>query len=145
MTGRITHIFLKTAHRAPLQAVDSAAAEAGLGLAGDLNYGVRKRQILLIDDQTLGEFGLEPGQIRENVVVSGLDLAGLAEGAQLRAGEALLEVTGDCDPCQFIDAIRPGLEAAMRGRRGIFGRVVQGGLIRLGDPVEALAVTERQP
>ena len=33
----------------------------------------------------------------------------------------------DCEPCAFIDSLRPGLRAAIEGRRGMPARVVGSG------------------
>jgi MOSC domain-containing protein YiiM len=98
------------------------------------------RQVLLMDTETLREFGLEPGAVKENITTEGLALAGLPRGQRLRVGEALLEVTLRCEPCGRMDDIRPGLQAALRGRRGQLCRVLQGGHIRVGDPIEILSL-----
>ncbi len=138
MKGKIEQLYLKVGHGQPMQAVAQAVAEGGLGLVGDLNYGVKKRQVLLVERETLEAFGLTPGQIRENITVSGIQLAGLPTGTMLEVGEALLEVTGDCAPCEFIEDIRPGLRQAIGGRRGTLCRVVGGGTLRLQDSVRTI-------
>jgi len=138
MAGTITHLYLKTGHGQPMQVVQEATAEDGRGLVGDLNYGVKQRQVLIIEQETLEAFGLAPGQVRENLTVRGITLAGLAPGRRLQAGPVVLEVTGDCAPCQMIDDLRPGLRAEMAGKRGTLCRVVSGGRLRLADPVRVL-------
>ncbi len=97
-----------------------------------------KRQVLLMDAETLQEMDLLPGQVKENAVTLGLDLRALHKGQRLRIGEALLEMTIPCSPCSYIESLRPGLEEAMRGRRGILFRVLEGGLIRPGDAIEVV-------
>jgi MOSC domain-containing protein YiiM len=91
------------------------------------------RQVLLIDQETLEEFGIPPGRARENVTTCGVSLATLALGQRLRVGDALLEVTKPCTPCHQMDQIRAGLQEAIRGRRGLLCRVVESGRIRRGD------------
>jgi MOSC domain-containing protein YiiM len=39
----------------------------------------------------------------------------------------------------MFEAIRPGLEAEMRGKRGMLCRVIEGGLMRPGDPISLVA------
>jgi MOSC domain-containing protein YiiM len=138
MAAQITHLYLKPGHKQPMTEVQEATADDGQGLVGDLSYGVKKRQILLIEQETLEAFGLEPGQIRENVTVRGIHLAGLEPGSRLQAGLVVLEVTGDCAPCQFIEDIRNGLRSEIEGRRGTFCRVVSGGRLRPHDPIQIL-------
>ena len=94
------------------------------------------RQVLLVDVETLEEFGIAPGQTRENITTRGIALGKLPLGQRLRIGEALLEVTKPCTPCHQMDEIRQGLQAAIRGRRGLLCRVVESGPIRRGDRIE---------
>lgn len=97
-----------------------------------------ERQILLVDSETLEALELYPGMIRENITTRGLNVNGLKPGECLRIGEAQLEVTIPCTPCGQIEALRPGLRKEIRGRRGMFCRIVKGGSIRQGDAIEKL-------
>ena len=94
------------------------------------------RQVLLMDAETLEEFGIAPGRARENITTRGIALASLALGQRLRIGEALLEVTKWCTPCHQMDEIREGLQEEIRGRRGVLCRVVESGRICRGDRIE---------
>jgi len=100
--------------------------------------GRKRRQILLIEAETLDGFGLNPGDVRENIVLRDFPLSGLTAGALLRAGEVLLEITGNCAPCDRMDSLRPGLQAEIRGRRGLLAKALTGGTIQVGDLVEAV-------
>jgi MOSC domain-containing protein YiiM len=97
-----------------------------------------KRQVLLVDRETLELMELRPGIIRENITTTGLNVNGLALGQQLRVGDSRLEVSAVCTPCDVMEAIRPGLRRELRGRRGMLCRVVAGGTIRTGDAIEKL-------
>jgi len=136
MSGRIHNLFIKPAHGQPMRAVQAVQADGGQGLAGDASYGRGKRQVLIIEQETLRRFELQPGQVRENMVIGGLTLADMPAGTRIQAGQALLEITGDCTPCNFLDDIRSGLQSEMEGQRGTLCRVVQGGPIRVGDAVQ---------
>jgi len=144
MTGRITNLFVKPRHGAAMRSATSAQAVAGKGLRDDVSFGREKRQILVIENETLHEFGLLVGAVRENVTVEGLRLAGLPAGTHLRMGSVLLEVTMDCAPCEFIEGMRPGLQAAMQGRRGTLFRVLEGGELNVGDSI-AVLMPELEP
>lgn len=120
-----------------MREVPEAKAMVDWGLQGCAHARrASKRQVLLIDAETLQEMDLHPGQTRENVLTTGLDVRSLTRGQRLRIGQALLEVTVPCTPCNMFEAIRRGLEAAMRGKRGMLCRVLEDGIIRQGDPVE---------
>lgn len=135
MTGHIHNLFIKPAHGQPMQAVDAVEANSGKGLVGDASYGRGQRQVLIIERETLQGFDLAPGQVRENMTVGGITVSGLPPGTRLRAGAALLEVTGDCAPCKFLDDIEAGLQDEMAGRRGTLCLVLEGGAIRVDDAI----------
>jgi len=139
-SGRIVGIFLSPRHGLAMKLHREAAARADHGLDGDAHARPGSpRQVLLLEAETLGEFGLAPGALKENIVTEGIRVAGLRAGTRLRAGEALLEVTMDCAPCGFVDSVQPGLREKIRGRRGTLARVVADGTIRVGDPIGLVA------
>jgi MOSC domain-containing protein YiiM len=112
----------------------------GLGLAGCTHArSGGKRQVLLVDKETLDAMELKPGIIRENITTSGLNVNGLALGERLRIGEALLEVSAVCTPCDQLEKVRPGLRRELYGRRGMLCRVLEGGMVRAGDAIVRLA------
>jgi MOSC domain-containing protein YiiM len=98
-----------------------------------------KRQVLLVDRETLEAMDLQPGIIRENITTDGLNVNSLPIGQLLRIGEARLEVSAVCTPCDQMEAIRPGLRKELWGRRGMLCRVLDGGVIRRGDLIEKLS------
>ena len=138
MTSRdstISHIFLKTSHGAPMEPVKSATAITNEGLQNDVSRGRKLRQVLIVDSHTIKEFGLSPGALRENIIVEGQSLSGAVAGTIIQLGNAKLEITLDCSPCDLLDNIRPGLQDDMEGRRGTLCRVLNGGVITIGDVV----------
>lgn len=139
VSGRVVALYVSPGKRLSMQAVSEARAVENHGLSNDAHARPgSRRQVLLMDAETLKELALRPGVIKENVTTSGLTLAALAAGTQLRIGEALLEITKPCEPCNRMDEIRPGLQVKLQGRRGLLARVVAGGAIRVGDPIEVL-------
>ena len=134
-TAIAIHLQLKPAEGAPMKPVPSVTAIGGHGLKDDANAGHSERQVLIIERELLDEFQLPAGDVRENITVQGIQLAGMAAGTRVRAGNALLEATLDCAPCQFIEDKRPGLRAAMRGKRGTLFKVIEGGEIKVGDVI----------
>ncbi len=132
MRAEVTHVFLKPKHGVPVIPVEQCTAVAEQGLVGDVSFGRAARQVLLIDRETLKEFDLAPGDVRENLTVSGVSLSG---ACRLSVGEVILQITGDCAPCSTMDELQPGLQERIRGRRGVLARVVRGGQIHIGDQV----------
>jgi MOSC domain-containing protein YiiM len=137
----VLHIFTCLRHRLPMREVVEAEAVLNKGLKGCAHgQPGSKRQVLLMDIETLEAFGIAPGAVKENITTRGLDLKALQRGQRLRVGAALLEVTLPCEPCGLMDDIRRGLQVELRGRRGILCRVVEAGVIRRGDPIEVVEV-----
>lgn len=146
-TGSVVWIGLRPAQREPLQVVEAATAAAGEGLIGD-RYRARndgRRQVTLVSAEHLraiasflGRDAVDPGLLRRNVVVAGVNLLALKE-KQFRLGEALLEYTGECEPCSRMEeALGVGGYNAVRGHGGITARIVTTGEIRLGDSVRVV-------
>jgi len=138
--SRVLRLFRAPRRGWPMEELFLAEAVPELGLAGCAHARPgSRRQVLLVDRETLDALELAPGLIRENLTTDGLNVNGLHPGEQLRVGEALLEVTVPCTPCGLMDKLRAGLRREIRGRRGMFCRVVAGGLIRPGDTIQKLA------
>jgi MOSC domain-containing protein YiiM len=108
------------------------------GLEGCAHANPPRREVLLASKEHLDAVGVEPGAIRENITVEGVDVQQWPLGQRVRVGDALLEITMVCDPCQRMDQLRPGLRAEIDGRRGMLAHVVEGGEIALGDEVSLL-------
>ena len=138
-SGRVATVVAlhaSTANRVPLAALQQATVIENRGLDGDRHsLPNNRRALLLMTQESLDEFGLRPGEVREQVTVRGLDLHGLPPGSRLKVGGALLEVAGLCAPCERIEELGAGLQTKMDGRRGRFVRVVEGGDIRVGDAI----------
>ena len=141
--GSVVSMRVCVGHREPMKSVESADMVAGYGIEGDRHATSRgprtRRQVLLMDVETLGAFGLEGGQTRENVTTRGIDLHALPAGSRVALGdEAVVEITGFCDPCGRMDEVRDGLREAMVDRRGMLATVIEGGAVKIGDPARAL-------
>jgi MOSC domain-containing protein YiiM len=135
--SEVLHLFQCLTHGEPMREFDEVFAVENMGFKDCVHARQgSSRQVLLMDQETLQEFGIAPGRARENITTRGVALGTLLRGQRLRAGEALLEVTQPCTPCHQIDEIRQGLQEALRGRRGLLCRVIEAGRIRRGDRVE---------
>lgn len=137
--AEVAHLFRSVAHRVPMTSHDEILAVEDHGLAGCAHARPGgKRQVLLMDVETLQELGVAPGAVKENITTRGIEIRALKAGERLRIGQALLEVTMRCDPCGRMNEIRPGLLEELRGRRGMLFRVVEGGRIRVGDAIRTV-------
>jgi MOSC domain-containing protein YiiM len=120
-----------------MDARDRVRAVEGHGLEGCAHARAgTKRQVLFASAQHLDDLGVEYGRIRENLTVEGADVHEWPIGQRVRVGEAEFEITMVCDPCERMEAIRPGLQAEIDGRRGMLARVVESGEVAAGDEIE---------
>ena len=113
-------------------------AVAGQGFEGCAHANPPKREVLFVSQEHLDGLELQPGAIRENVTVAGDDVERWPVGQRVRAGGAVFEITMVCDPCERMDALRPGLRAQLEGKRGMLARVVEGGDVAVGDELSLL-------
>jgi MOSC domain-containing protein YiiM len=137
--AKVQRLFRSPKKHLPMDELAEVRVEAGVGFEGCAHARPgSSRQVLLVDRETLEAMDLRPGIIRENITTDGLNVNGLPIGQQLRIGDARLEVSAVCTPCDQMERIRPGLRKELWGRRGMLCRVLEGGLIRPGDPIEKL-------
>jgi MOSC domain-containing protein YiiM len=138
--ANVLHLLRARQRRLPMEEMVEVRALADSGLEGCAHARTGSpRQILLMDSETLEAMDLRPGIIRENITTRGINVNGLSAGQRLRVGEAQLEVSMACTPCDLLEKIRPGLRRELRGRRGMLCRVITGGMIRRGDNVERIS------
>ena len=135
--GTITNLHIARVKGTASDPVQEANVLSGLGVEGDRSaYEGSVRQVLVMDKETLDEFGLDPGQVKENITVAGLDLSQTKKGQVFSIGdEVTMEIVGGCEPCGKMDAIQPGLMDKIDGRRGMLATVICGGQIKVGDSV----------
>jgi MOSC domain-containing protein YiiM len=138
--ARVQNLFRAPKKHVPMEELSEVRALNDAGFEGCAHARpASRRQVLLVDRETLEAMNLQPGMIQENITTHGLNVNGLRIGQLLRVGEARLEVTLVCTPCDQMEAIRPGLRKELWGRRGMLCRVLEGGLIRRGDPIDKLS------
>jgi MOSC domain-containing protein YiiM len=99
----------------------------------------------IFDELAAGGFAVKPGDIGENITMTGLDLLALPVDTELQIGSgALVRLTGLRNPCKQLDAFRQGLMQAVLGRAadgslvrkaGVMGVVIRGGQVAPGDVV----------
>jgi MOSC domain-containing protein YiiM len=139
----VLKLWIRAVPRGEMIERDSLLLEKDLGVVGDYCHG-RKRHVTIVfqDDWRQAERQLgrpvDPAKRRANILVgggAGLDYC----GRTVRIGECLIEIQGETRPCARMEDAAGGLMTALQpdGRAGIWGRVLRGGAIRLGDVLAA--------
>lgn len=139
--GQLEWIGIRHERRGEIEELHTAELNE-FGVVGDHYSGSGKRAITLIQAEHLPVIGSliegenpAPGLLRRNLAVSDINLIGLRT-QNFRIGTALLEGTGVCAPCSRMEEVLGfGGYSAMRGHGGITARVIEPGIISVGDAV----------
>ena len=141
MPGRLERIWVKRAHRGPMDPVEQARVIEAKGIEDSANIGSHRQVTIIALERWLEmmaelDADVDPSARRADVMVSGVDLEG-SRGRLLKIGDCLLRMGGEVRPCERMDEALPGLRAAMAPRwgGGVWGEVLRGGTITVGDDV----------
>ena len=136
--GEIVAIWIKPARRLPMKRVEEAQLVAGRGIAGNANQG-GWRQVTIIDEKAWHEateelgVDVDPSVRRANIMIRGLDLEGTS-GQKLIVNGCRIHIRGENLPCRLMKEMQRPLKPHWRA--GVFGQIVEGGTIRVGDQVD---------
>lgn len=152
--GTVLEIYTTPAANEPMVAQTEAVALAGRGLEGDryaLGIGFYSnnpitagaRELTLIDEGAIAGVTAQTGlpfttvECRRNLITSGIDLDSLI-GKSFRVGGVMCEGVRACPPCVHLDELTgKKVMSALVRTGGLRARIVTGGAIRIGDPIEA--------
>ena len=122
--GRVISLFSKIEKGLPLARPcdGKLSLRARFGIEGDANAGgVGPRQVLLVAMETLQAFKLQPGDLRENVVVAGVPLDDLPSGSVLQLGDsATVRLTFHCEVCKYIGTLGVKPIQSLENKRGFW-------------------------
>jgi len=130
-----------------MSAQQSVEALAGAGLAGDRYSEPKNRrsadyQVTFIELENIEAFTeatglpLTPDMPRRNIVTRGIRLNGLC-GKRFAVGRARFEGLELCEPCSlFAKRTHREVLRFFVAKGGLRARIVSGGEVRVGDPIE---------
>ncbi len=151
MASWLVAIYLRPSARASVKETASVEAVAGRGLEGD-HAGGGNRQVTLMSREAwadscadLADPHLDPRGRRANLLVEGIDLAA-SIGQRIAIGPCVIAVIAELAPCRLMDDFHPGLQDALKPacRGGVYGRIVRGGSLCVGDTVKIVFGTEQR-
>lgn len=149
--GEVTGIFTAPEAGASMRRVQAVRAVPGRGLEGDRYYeGAGSfsrwpgphREVTLIAEEALAELAreadvlLRPEESRRNLLTRGLSLNRL-KGQTFYVGGVRMQGIRLCQPCKYLVRLtgKPGLLPGLIGRGGLRARILEEGIIRVGEPV----------
>ena len=151
MTGQIEAICVSPQKGTPKKPVQQATFVVDYGIQGDAHAGEWHRAISLLAGEEVDEWrqqlpDLGPGAFAENVVTRGIDLGRMGLGSRLRIGRGvelvITQLGKECHGHRCTVFERMG--ECLMPRRGVFARVVSGGMVRAGDPVDVVEMVPRE-
>lgn len=137
--GTILAIAVRTAEDGPMKEIPRTVANEDGGLEEDLAVSADRGVTFIANGQwkqVVSELGAElPWHTRRaNILVESEGLANLI-GKSVQIGEVRLQINAETRPCALMDKLHNGLKNALVPdcRAGVYGRVVIGGEIKVGD------------
>lgn len=131
--------------------VKKGTLKEGYGLVGDAHADPNwHRQVSLLALESIEKmrqlgFDVGPGDFAENITCEGIELQSLPLGTQLKVGdEIILEISQIGKECHTGCAIFKQTGKCIMPKEGVFARVVRGGNINIGDPVQVMSENETQ-
>lgn len=123
--------------------IDSVRLIEDFGLENDAHGGKWHRQVSFLAEEsieTMRDKGLKvvAGNFAENITTEGLDLCSLEVGTHIKVGVTELIISQLGKVCHNPCAIYHQAGDCVMPREGIFGVVITGGEIEVGDEVEVL-------
>lgn len=142
LLGKITDLFIsKEKYDGRINQAELVLDENGVFI--DKFYGKDKVRSILIssinayDIVKEKEISIDYGELGENILVD-FDLQLLKVGMQLKINKVILEITQNCTICDHLSKIDKQVPSLLKEDRGIFTKVVTGGLIKKGSQVECI-------
>ena len=131
--GKVLNLFISK------KKVDEVLLDKS-GVIGDKFYGKdQNRSVLLISQYSYDlakKEGIVPplGSLGENLLVS-FNPYNLKLGTKIYIGSAVLEISQNCTLCNSLSKVDAKLPKLLKNDRGIFAKVVKGGVIKENDKI----------
>ncbi|MBE8998625.1 MGMT family protein [Nostoc sp. LEGE 12447] len=140
MALSITHLFTKVKSASAMVELKTLNLKLGYGIEEDINADpISPRQVLIVRDEDILDLSIQPGQLRENIVVTGIGFDKFIPGSLLTfESGAAIRLTFYCEPCKRIAHLVESFKS-IKGKRGILGVVTQSGQIQVGSKFQAQA------
>ncbi|MCX7913336.1 MAG: MOSC domain-containing protein [Thermodesulfovibrionales bacterium] len=146
MQAKIVSINISKEKGQQKEPIQEAIIIENYGIEGDAHASSKwHRQVSMLAIESIRKMqnlGIDvfPGGFAENITTEGLDLMSLPVGTRLKLGSGLNCVIGEVSQigktCHQRCAIYEAAGDCVMPKEGIFIRIVKGGKIKVGDPIE---------
>ncbi|MEW5758973.1 MAG: MOSC domain-containing protein [Candidatus Omnitrophota bacterium] len=115
--------------------IKCAELKEDFGIVGDAHAGFMHREVSLLPIEIIESYKLKSGDFAENITTKNIDLSKLNIGDKIKISGSLLEVTQIGKTCHNQCEVKKKLGECIMPKKGVFTKVLKGGLIRIGDRV----------
>ncbi len=142
--GRIKAISISEKRGTQKSNVPEAELKTDFGIVGDAHAANWHRQVSLLAIESIDKMiakgaNVSPGNFAENITTEGIELLKLSVGSKLKVGkDAELEITQFGKKCHSRCEIFEQVGDCIMPREGVFAKVAEGGVIKVGDIIEVL-------
>jgi len=141
--GKIIAVCISEKKGTQKRNVHEAELIADYGIANDAHAGNWHRQVSMLSFEKINDFKAQgadiiEGSFGENLIVEGFDLSKLPVGTRFKSNDIILELTQIGKECHSHCQIYKVMGDCIMPREGIFTKVIKGGRIAVGDPIEIL-------
>ena len=122
--------------------VEQARVIDNFGIENDGHAGDWYRQITCLRYESMlkakqeKKLDIGPGSFAENLLIEGLDLVAIGVGGQLKIGSDVVLQVSQIGKEDHPSVVTRTLGVSLLPYEGLFCKVIKGGLIKKGDPVE---------
>jgi MOSC domain-containing protein YiiM len=142
--SKISSLYVGAEKGANKSAIEKAELIADYGIKGDSHAGLKPlRHISLFEMEVLRAVQAESmavtaEELSANLFTENIRLETLRPGSRLRINDVIIEITETRKPCGLLTKIDKRLPKRLYRNVGVFGKIIQGGVIHAGDVIELL-------
>ncbi|MFH1288597.1 MAG: MOSC domain-containing protein [bacterium] len=140
ITGEVVSVNISSEKGVSKKRVAKILLKEDFGVENDAHAKTPNREVSLLALESIlktrkKKLAVNPGDFAENITTKGIDLLQLPLGTRLQIGETILEVTQIGKICHSRCQVFYRVGECVMPKEGIFGRVVRGGEVAVGDMI----------
>lgn len=143
-TGKIHSICISPERGELKKEIDEAKIIENYGIENDGHAGDWDRQVTCLNYASVikanqeHNLNMNPGDFAENILIEGLDLVAVGAGGKIKLGADVILQVSQIGKDDHPSVVTRTFGVSLLPYEGLFCKVLAGGIIRKGDPVEVI-------
>ncbi len=143
-TGKIYSICISPERGELKKEIDEAKIIENYGIENDGHAGDWDRQVTCLNYASVikanqeHNLNMNPGDFAENILIEGLDLVAVGAGGKIKLGADVILQVSQIGKDDHPSVVTRTFGVSLLPYEGLFCKVLAGGIIRKGDPVEVI-------